>query len=65
MEHRMSSIQTKTPRHAGKQENETTTTRKIIQQKQTWIAEIMELEDNEIKIAIIKIFKDLKENMMK
>lgn len=42
-----------------------TTTRKIIQQKQTWIAEIMELEDNEIKIAIIKIFKDLKENMMK
>lgn len=42
-----------------------TTTRKITQQKQAWITEIMELEDNAIKMAIIKIFKDLKENIIK
>lgn len=29
------------------------------------MTEIMELEDKEIKIAIIKILKDLKENIMK
>lgn len=39
--------------------------RKIIQQKQIQKTEIMELEDKQIKIVIIKIFKDLKENIMK
>lgn len=29
------------------------------------MTEIMELEDKEIKTAIIKILKDLKENIMK
>ena len=29
------------------------------------MTEIMELEDKEIKIAIIKTLKDLKENIMK